>query len=379
MNRLLIAFTALLVFTINSCSSTTAKKEIPEVTTSTTLVTLTDLQMKNATVVVGSFSNQTINETLQLNGMVDVPPQNIVSISFPLGGYLKSTKLLPGMHIFKGESIGIIEDQALVQLQQDYLMAKSKLNFSKLEYERQKSLNETKTAADKIFQQAQSDYENTKLQVLGLGEKLRLININPDRLSGNSISRMVSIPSPINGFVSKVNVNIGKYVQPQDVLFELINPTDLHAALTVFEKDLNKIKQGQKVKIYFVDEPDKKYEAEVILVTKNIDENRSGTIHCHFEKLPGNLKPGMYINATINLSNCMVKALPEEAVVRYENKEWVFIETGKNQFESVPVTTGKRNNGWIEIISTSDSLINKQVVIKNAFAVLSAMKNVAED
>lgn len=379
MNRLLIAITGLLVFTIISCSSTTEKKETQEVTASTTFVTLTDLQMKNATVAVGSFSDQTINETLQLNGMVDVPPQNIVSISFPLGGYLKSTKLLPGMHIFKGESIGVIEDQSLVQLQQDYLMAKSKLNFSRLEYERQKSLNETKTAADKIFQQAQSDYENTKLQVLGLGEKLRLININPDRLSGNSISRMVSIPSPINGFVSKVNVNIGKYVQPQDVLFELINPTDLHAALTVFEKDLNKIKQGQKVEIYFVDEADKKYEAEVILVTKNIDENRSGIIHCHFENLPGNLKPGMYINATVNLSNSIVKALPEEAVVRYENKEWVFIETGKNRFESVPVKTGKRNNGWIEIISTSDSLINKQVVIKNAFAVLSAMKNVAED
>ena len=379
MNRLLIAITGLLVFTIISCSSTTEKKETQEVTASTTFVTLTDLQMKNATVAVGSFSDQTINETLQLNGMVDVPPQNIVSISFPLGGYLKSTKLLPGMHIFKGESIGVIEDQSLVQLQQDYLMAKSKLNFSRLEYERQQSLNETKTAADKIFQQAQSDYENTKLQVLGLGEKLRLININPDRLSGNSISRMVSIPSPINGFVSKVNVNIGKYVQPQDVLFELINPTDLHAALTVFEKDLNKIKQGQKVEIYFVDEADKKYEAEVILVTKNIDENRSGIIHCHFENLPGNLKPGMYINATVNLSNSIVKALPEEAVVRYENKEWVFIETGKNRFESVPVKTGKRNNGWIEIISTSNSLTNKQVVIKNAFAVLSAMKNVAED
>ncbi len=379
MKLLIIVFTGLLVFTINSCSSSTEKKVVPEVITSTTSITLTDLQIKNATVVVGSFFDQTINETLQLNGMVDVPPQNIVSISFPLGGYLKSTKLLPGMHVFKGESIGIIEDQALVQLQQDYLMAKSKLSFSKLEYERQKSLNETKTAADKIFEQAQSDYENTKLLVLGLGEKLRLININPDKLSGNSISRMVSIPSPINGFVSKVNVNIGKYVQPQDVLFELINPTDLHAALTVFEKDLNKIKQGQKVEIYFVDEPDKKYDAEVILVTKNIDENRSGTIHCHFEKLPGNLKPGMYINATINLSNSVVKALPEDAVVRYENKEWVFIEKDKNRFESVAVTTGKRNNGWIEIISTSDSLVNKQVVIKNAFAVLSAMKNVAED
>ena len=101
MNRLIIAFTTTLVFPFISCTSSTEKKAAPEVATSTTSVTLTDLQMKNATVVVGSFSDQTISETLQLNGMVDVPPQNIVSISFPLGGYLKSTKLLPGMHIFK--------------------------------------------------------------------------------------------------------------------------------------------------------------------------------------------------------------------------------------------------------------------------------------
>ena len=377
MKNLLIIAAGIISLSQMACSSAPAVKEETPAAADETTVTLTDQQIKNSGIEVGSFTDRTISETIRFSGMVDVPPQNIVSVSFPLGGYLKSTKLLPGMHVSKGESIAIIEDQSLVQLQQDYLMARSKLNLAKLEYERQKSLNETKTASDKIFQQAGAEYENYRVLVMGLGEKLRLININPDKLSGSSISRMVSIPSTINGFVSKVNVNIGKYVQPQDILFELINPTDIHAALTVFEKDLNKVKNGQKVMVSFVDEPEQLYQAEVILITKNVDENRSGVVHCHFEKLPENLKPGMYINASLYISANKVKALPEEAIVRYENKDYIFLQSGKNIFESIPIKTGKREGNWVEILFGSDSILNKPVVTKNAFAVLSKMKNVS--
>ena len=377
MKYILIIAAGIIAFCQVSCTSSPRPVEEVQTGKDELTVTLTDLQIKNSGIEVGSFTDRTISETIRFSGMVDVPPQNIVSVSFPLGGYLKSTKLLPGMHVSKGESIAIIEDQSLVQLQQDFLVARSKLNLAKLEYERQKSLNETKTASDKIFQQAEAEYENYRVLVMGLGEKLRLININPDKLNGSSISRMVSIPSTINGFVSKVNVNIGKYVQPQDILFELINPSDIHAALTVFEKDLNKIKKGQKVMVSFVDEPEQLYQAEVILITKNVDENRSGVVHCHFEKLPENLKPGMYINASLYISANRVKALPEEAIVRYENKEYIFLQSGKNIFESVPVKSGKREGNWVEILSANDSVLNRPVVVKNAFAVLSKMKNVS--
>lgn len=335
-------------------------------------------QLKNTGIESGIITKQLVTETVRLNGMVDVPPQNIVSVSFPLGGYLKNTKLLPGMHVNKGESIGVIEDQALVQLQQDYLMAKNRLHVTQLEYERQKSLNETKTAADKVFQQAEAEYESNRLQVLGLAEKLRLININPDKLNGQTISRMVNIPSPINGFVSRVNVNIGKYVQPQDVLFELINPSDIHAALTVFEKDLNKIKQGQKVDVSFVDEPEKVYETEVILITKSIDENRSGVVHCHFEKMPPDLKPGMFITATLHMAADSVPALPEDAIVRTDNKNYIFLDY-KDSYEPLEIKTGTRHNGWVEIITEDKRLKSTPVVTKNAFAVLSKWKNVAEE
>lgn len=374
--NLLITYTAMTF--IMGCSSSGEKTEAPP-ENNTTKVSLTEQQLKTAGIETGSFTEKAIDETIKVNGVIDVPPQNIVSVSFPTGGYLKSTRLLPGMHVQKGENIAFIEDQSLIQLQQDYLITKSKLKYAQSDYDRQKSLNETKASADKVLQQAQAEFESLRVLQKSLSEKLKLIGISPDKLDENNISRSVAIHSPIDGYVSKVNVNIGKYVQPVDVLFELINPTDIHAALTVFEKDINKLKKGQKVTVSFVNDTTTVYPAEILLITRNVDENRSGTVHCHFEKMPSELRPGMFINAIIYLSGKTVKAAPEDAVVRYENKEFIFTRSGNNEFEMTEIETGTRDNGWIEIKNQDQSLFSKTIVTKNAFTLLSKMKNTSEE
>ena len=342
-------------------------------------VTLTDTQLRNAAVETGPVKQLKLNSELKVNGMVDVPPQNIVSVSFPLGGYLKTTRLLPGMHVNRGEVIAMMEDQALVQLQQDYLVALARLQYLEKEYERQKMLHENNVNADKIFQQAEADYQSQKVLVRGYSEKLRLVNIHPEKLNENNISRSVPVYSPINGFVSKVNVNIGKYVNPSDVLFELINPDDMHAALTVFEKDIAKVKPKQQVLVNFVDEPGTDYACEVLLVTRNVDENRSALVHCHFEKQPEKLLPGMFLNARIKISNLETTAVPEEAVVRFGNAQYLLELTGKNTFRLLPVETGIRENGMVEVSSQTENLLNKNIITKNPYPVLSAMKNTAEE
>ena len=342
-------------------------------------VTLTTAQIKNAGVETGIIQKQLLNSELKVHGLVDVPPQNIVSISFPLGGYLKNTKLLPGMHVNKGEVIAIMEDQALIQLQQDYLIAQAKLQYAEKDFERQKMLNENKVNADKVYQRAQEEFASQKALVKGYSEKLKLVGINPGKLNENTISRSVPLYSPINGFVSKVNVNIGKYVVASDVLFELINPADIHAVLTVFEKDLAKVKPRQKVMVTFVDEPSTEYECEVLLVTKNVDDNRSALVHCHFEAQPKQLLPGMFLNARIKVSNAEVAAVPEAAVVRYGNDEFVLEERGSNSFHLLPVQTGMKEDGMVEIISKDNDLTGRTVIIKNAYAVLSQMKNSGEE
>lgn len=343
-------------------------------------VTLTENQIKNAGIETSVIQKHQLNSELKVHGLVDVPPQNMISVSFPLGGYLKNTRLLPGMHVTKGEVIATIEDQALIQLQQDYLMAKAKLVFIEKDFERQKTLHENKVNADKIYQQIQSDYTSQKILVKGFGEKLRLIGIQPEKLTEDNISRSVPMYSPINGFVSKVNVNIGKFVNAADVLFELINPDDIHAVLTVFEKDLGKVMPKQPVLITFVDDPGTEYEAEVLLVTKNVDDNRSALVHCHFENQPKQLLPGMFLNARIKLSKKEVTAVPEAALVRYGNDEYLLENRGENNFHLLPVQSGIRENGLVEVKGkNNEELMGKSIIIKNAYAVLSKIKGGEEE
>ena len=342
-------------------------------------VTLTPEQIRTAGIEIDSIRRKTLYTELKVNGMVDVPPQNIVSISFPLGGYLKSTQLLPGSHVNKGEVIGIMEDPALVQLQQDYLMASARLKFLQQDLDRQKLLNENKVSADKILQQAESDFTAQKVLVKGYSEKLRLIGVQPEKLSEESISRSVPIRSPISGFVSKVNVNIGKYVNPADVLFELINPDDMHAALTVFEKDIALVKPKQHVLVTFVDEPGREYECEVLLVTRNVDDNRSALVHCHFETQPDRLLPGMFLNARIKVGRTDAWALPSTAVVRFENQHYLIEATSNNQFELLQVDTGTEEDGWTQIKASGDELAGRRFIISNPYPVLSMLKGGGEE
>jgi cobalt-zinc-cadmium efflux system membrane fusion protein len=361
-----------------SCSTKENKAPEEKSKAESETVLFSEEQVKNAGLAIGPASKQVMNAELKVNGVVDVPPQNMISVSFPAGGYLKSTKLMPGMHVSKGEVIAVMEDQSLIQLQQDYLIAKTKLELLKQEFERQQSLYQGNVNAEKVFQQARAEFESQKVLVKGFNEKLRLLHIDPDKLNEATISRTVALHSPINGFVSKVNVNIGKFVNPADVLFELINPDDIHAALTVFEKDMDKVRVGQQVLVSFVDDPLKEYACEVILVTRNVDEHRSGTLHCHFHNKPKQLLPGMFVNARIRINTRPVLTLPEEAIVRYGNDEFAVEATDSRSFRLLKVKTGLRAEGIVEIEADS-SLEQKKFVVKNAYAVLGKMKNTAEE
>ncbi|MCC7402222.1 MAG: efflux RND transporter periplasmic adaptor subunit [Chitinophagaceae bacterium] len=338
------------------------------------IVTLNNDQYKNAGIDTGKLEIKNISSVLKLNGKIDVPPQNMISVSVPLGGYLKSSQLLPGMHINKGEVLAVMEDPQYVQLQQDFLTAKAQFAFSESEYNRQKELNQSKASSDKVYEQAKATYQTQYVLIKSLEQKLKLIGINPDKLTAENISKSINVYSPITGFVSAVNVNIGKYVNPSDVLFELVNPADIHLALTVFDKDLNKLAIGQKLFAYTNIHPEKKYLCEIILISKNLSTDNATLVHCHFRQYDNTLLPGMFMNADIELSGMNTKALPDDAVIRFENKYYVFLTKGINQFEMTEVQTGNSENGFTEIID-ADKLPGQVFVTKGAYNLLMALKN----
>jgi len=379
MKNVLIIFSLLL---LTACGG---KKDAAPVVDETpvhsdTEVKLTAAQMKNAAVQLGSPEMKSISSLLRVNGRIDVPPQNIVSISVPLGGYLRSSSLLPGMQVRKGQTIALMEDPQYIQLQQDYLTSRAKLQYAELEYNRQKELNESKAGSDKVYQQALAELSMQQIMVRSLAEKLRLIHINPEKLTVASISRYSAVPSPINGFVSKVNVNIGKYVTPAESLFEIINPADIHLALDIFEKDVNKLFIGQSLFAYTNANPNKKYSCKILLISKDISDDKSYQVHCHFDQYDKDLLPGMFMNADIEIKNRESFVLPSDAIVSFEQKQFVFIEKAANTFELMEVVTGDSENGYTAIDPVSQGkLKDKKIAVKGAYNLLMAMKNTSDE
>jgi cobalt-zinc-cadmium efflux system membrane fusion protein len=373
-----IIFLSATILLLSACGG--KKTEESTVTTGNeNLVTLTDAQIKNAGIATGKMEEKQISSILKVNGKIDVPPQNMVSISVPLGGYLKTTKLLPGMHVNKGEVIAVMEDQQYIQLQQDYLTAKAKISFLENEYQRQKELNQSQASSDKVYQQAEADYRSQRVLITSLAEKLQLAGININKISETSITRSVNIYSPISGYVSKINVNIGKYVSPTEVLFELINPSDIHLALKVFEKDIDKLYIGQKLVAYTNNQPDKKHPCEILLIGKDLSADRNTDVHCHFEDYDKTLIPGTYMNAEIAIKNNKALVLPTKAIVRFEGNQYIYKVKTDHQFEMTEVTVGESENGYTEIILQPNSdLTTVSFVTTGAYSLLMMMKNKAE-
>ena len=334
-------------------------------------------EIRNVGIEVGTPVLKNISGTLTLQGKIDVPPQSTISLSFPLGGYLKSTKMLPGMRVRKGQVLAELEDMQFIQLQQDYLTARAKFELAESEYVRQKDLNESKAASDKVFQQARAEMETQRILMNALARKLEVIGIAPKKLTPDNISKTVPILSPIDGFVSKVNVNVGKYTAPTDLLFELVDPKDIHLALSVFEKDLNALSIGQRVTAYANADPSKKFAAEIILIGKSLTDDKMAEVHCHFDQYSASLVPGMFMNGEVSVESKKALAVPEDAVVRWENRSCVFFESASGKFEKVEIEPPAVRDGFQQIGGKGIDA-GSRIVVRNAYSLLMKMKNTEE-
>ncbi|WP_187264690.1 efflux RND transporter periplasmic adaptor subunit [Pontibacter beigongshangensis] len=349
---------------------------------------LTDEQYRVAGITLGKPEMRNLSNTLVLTGKLDLPPQNRAAVSAPLGGFVKSTDLLEGMRVRKGQLIAKIENAEFVTLQQDYLEARSRLDFLELEYGRQKELSAEQVTSAKTLQQTTSEYRSVRAQVEGLGERLRIIGVNPASLREGSISRILPVHAPINGYVTYINANVGQFVNPTDVLFRIADTDHLHVELTVFEKDVPALKKGQDVLYSLSNETLASRKATIYLIGKEISQERTVQVHAHMEEEDKDLVPGMYVQARVALDGHQVLALPEAAVVQDAGRDFVFHYTGQEKeggtvmrrFRMVPVERGTEEGGYVQVAFPAGvDTAAANFVTKGAYSLLSKMRNAEEE
>jgi len=357
-----------------------SKKE--ETTTETAVkenvVELTKNQLDNSKIKIGSLTNTSLSSTIEVNGKITLAPNAMASVSMPLGGYIKNIKVMPGMLIGKGQVLAVIEDQSYVQIQQDYLTTKQQLAYASKDFARQKELNSSQAVSEKNYQLAESEFAKQRITLKSLEEKLKLIHINPASLTANSISKSVNIYAPISGMITKIDVNIGKYVNATDMLFQIMDNQSMYAKLNVFEKDAANIAIGQKIKVYTNTQPDVFYETKIEFVNKSYSDENAIEVYAKIFNTTKKLIPGNYINASIQADNNNAFVLSNDAIVDFEDKKYVFVQdANKKSFSMQEVQIGIVTDKISEI-RNYETLQNKSVVISDAYTLLMVLKNKEE-
>ncbi len=373
---------------VTSCKSGAKDKEeaentevIPE-----DIVEMREDQIKLANIETGTIEMRSLSGTLKVNGLVAVAPQNFATVCAPMGGFVRTTTLIPGNTVSKGQVVAVIENQDFIDIQQNFLEARNKLEFAETDYKRHNDLYKNDVYSQKNLQQLTADYKNLKAQVKALTQKLALIGINAANLTEDNISREVKLLAPISGYVKTVNVNLGKYVTPSDVMFEIVNTDHLFLELTLFEKDAAKVANGQNIKFQINNETDQ-HDAVIYQTGKSINPDKTYKVYANVTDECKNIIPGMYVNAIIEATSNKVTALPSEAIVSFDDKDYIFVfdknktEDGKpfTEYRMIEVQKGISEGGFTEIILPKDFDISKaKVVVKGAYNLLSAKKNAGE-
>ena len=389
MKKIIIAGIIFFSMTIlNSCGSKdnteTAKEETPagvEGHANENIATLTEEQMKTIGIELGAIEQKELTNAIKANGVLTVPNQNKAFVVPLYSGVIKSLNVQPGSFVNQGQAIATIVNPNLIQMQQQLQQVNTQIVLSEIEVKRQKELVEGNAAPLKRLQQVQTELATLKSQRTGFQKQLSAIG------ASQGFSSAIVVRAPISGTVSKVMAQLGSNVDVSIPIAEIVNNSQLHLDLYVYEKDLPKLKANQTIHFTITNNAGKEYDAEIFSIGTAFEAN-SKTIPVH-AKVMGDktgLIDGMNITALVSLDKSTVPAVPTEAIVSYQGKDFIFIVTDLQKkdakqiaFEKIPVAKGTTDVGFSEVTLLKDIPANAKVVTKGVFFILAKMTNTEGD
>ncbi len=363
------------------------------------VVEISEEQLKAVGITIGNLEQKNLNAVVKASGQLAVPPQNQADVNVLMGGIVRKITVLEGQAVTKGKPVAWLENQEFVKMQQEYLATKNAFAFTQEELKRQQELNEAEAGTGKVLQQVQANYNAEKAKLLGLEKQLQQLGINPASVASGNFVTQISVVAPISGTISHISVNTGTFISPGKSLMEIIDNSEIHCDLIVFEKDLFEVKPGQKMNFVLTNQNNQPIHGEIYGVNKSFEDASKGIIVHAIIKDAAKYKliPGMYVTALIDVGNQLTTAVPVDALVRSEGKDYIYMLAGieeakellkgekkenaekRYQLKKIEVVIGVTELGYTQITPLEELPGKTQIVTKGAFYVLSKSKGGEEE
>ncbi len=382
-----------------------------------TIASLTSEQMKSVNIQLGNIEQKQLTATIKVAGNLNVPNNNKANVTSFYDGVIKSLNVQLGASVKKGQIIATISNPDFINIQEEYLTIDSKIEFAEVEYKRQQELNDGNAGAKKNLQLASSELRNLKTRRASLVQQLNLMGIDQSKLSNENLKSVLYVYSPMNGVISNLYAKIGSYTNVSSPLAEIVDNSQIHLDLNLFEKDLPKIKVGQIIHFTLTNNPAKEYDAKIFNIGSSFEnETKTIPVHCLVQGNKSGLIDGMNITGLVSLDNVTSPAVPSEAITSDGGKDYIFIVTDKKaeaheegehaghneseghshdnghshkeegtkkdeatiNFEKVEIVKGVTYLGYTAITFLNELPKNTKIVTKGSFFVNAKMTNQGE-
>ena len=248
----------------------------------------------------GVSSATNVANSPTFNGVIMVSPQQNATVSLTMGGKVRSLKVMPGQAVARGQVIASIDNPEYIDLQQTYLDASAQTEYLEKEYKRQSDLSANDASSQKKMQQSKAEYLSMHSRLSAAASRLKTLGVNPASVKLNGIQPYLLVKAPINGFVTNLNVNLGKYLDAGEPICDVINKSQPLIQLTVYERELNLMRVGRPVEFRVNGMGKKTFNAQIVSIDQSVDaKDYSIKVYAKVMASNSNFRPGMYIRAKL--------------------------------------------------------------------------------
>jgi len=314
--------------------------------------------------------------TLHANGGVTPDINSTIHMTSQGSGRVVELKVRLGDYVKKGQVLLFIHSADLAAAFSDYQKAAADQRLAQKARDRAQLLYSHGALAEKDLQQAEDTEEKAKADVQNTEQRVRLLGGDPAHPSA-----MIELRAPVSGTIVEQNISGFEGIKSLDNspnLFTIADLTHVWVLCDVYENDLGEVHLGDTAEIRLNAYPDQTYHGKVADISRVLDPaTRSAKVRIVLSNRDGSLRPGMFAVATFRSRKSQSRiVVPSTALIRLQDKDWVFRKEGPQRFHRIEVRTlGGITDGMqpIDQFSTKDGLKAGDEIVANALEFSSAV------
>ncbi len=351
MKRLFVFLYSLMLLILFSCSG----KYVEETQNKDDLIEITKDQFEVENMVLGKPEIVMMQEKIPFTGKIVFALNGVVKVNAPMEGIVKNIYVKNEQEVSKNQVLVEVGGGAVIDLQKSYALSEVKIKQLKTNYNRAKVLYQDNIRTEKDFIQAESEYNAELANYNALKIKMANAGIRISDIKQGKYVSSYQIKARISGSVTNVKVVVGQFVDKESEMMEVVNRNNIELQLSLYEKDVKKIKKGQKVLLANMNDNNTKAQAIISRIGNQLNIS-SNSVSCYADIDTSSIRDfviNQVVTGEVITTSDSVLAVPKTSVFTIGENQFIALLKDKNEegysFQKLKINTGSSDSNYVEI------------------------------